>query len=60
MVDGKFFFKIIFFIFVGLTEEPEEKLLPPEMFVPNQKRWLELRARNRKMCLCFCNGIQTS
>lgn len=32
--------------------------LPPEMFVPNQQRWLELRARNRKgmfytKCLCM-------
>lgn len=25
----------------------ENAPLPPEMFVPNQQRWLELRARNR-------------
>lgn len=31
--------------------------LPPEMFVPNQQRWLELRARNRgalNFMLCTC------
>lgn len=40
--------------------DPEEKAkLPPEMFVPNQKRWLELRAKNRRSfkCLCACNDV---
>lgn len=27
--------------------------LPPEMFVPNQQRWLELRARNRGLLRCL-------
>lgn len=35
--------------------------LPPEMFVPNQQRWLELRARNRNRicskCTCTDTGI---
>ncbi|XP_053696391.1 uncharacterized protein LOC128743756 [Sabethes cyaneus] len=38
----------------------EKAPLPPEMFVPNQKRWLELRARDRKTlgmnCACLCAG----
>lgn len=42
-------------------EGDEEKApLPPEMFVPNQQRWLELRARNRRglNMLCLCSGIE--
>uniref|UniRef100_A0A182UHA5 Coiled-coil protein 142 C-terminal domain-containing protein n=1 Tax=Anopheles melas TaxID=34690 RepID=A0A182UHA5_9DIPT len=39
----------------------EKAPLPPEMFVPNQKRWLELRARDRRAvnlnCLCLCAGM---
>ena len=40
----------------------ERAPLPPEMFVPNQKRWLELRAKDRKafasfLCLCGSNGV---
>lgn len=36
--------------------------LPPEMFVPNQKRWLELRAKDRNaftnlLCLCGSNAV---
>ncbi|KFB53386.1 hypothetical protein ZHAS_00021700 [Anopheles sinensis] len=43
-------------------ETADEKApLPPEMFVPNQKRWLELRARDRRAvnlnCLCLCAGM---
>lgn len=36
----------------------EKAPLPPEMFVPNQQQWLELRARNRKVMnyLCICPG----
>lgn len=36
----------------------ENAPLPPEMFVPNQQRWLELRARNRGyLCaLPICAG----
>ncbi|XP_059621135.1 uncharacterized protein LOC132264825 [Phlebotomus argentipes] len=41
-------------------EEMDEKPpLPPEMFVPNQIRWLELRAKNRRTLnyfLCICSG----
>ncbi|XP_052867955.1 uncharacterized protein LOC128273922 [Anopheles cruzii] len=45
-----------------IDETADEKApLPPEMFVPNQKRWLELRARDRKgvnlNCLCLCAGM---
>lgn len=36
------------------TGTDEKAPLPPEMFVPNQQRWLELRARNRKFLQCFC------
>lgn len=37
--------------------DQDGELLPPEMFVPNQQRWLELRARNRRgmnaiRCMC--------
>ncbi|XP_058825246.1 uncharacterized protein LOC131685499 [Topomyia yanbarensis] len=39
----------------------EKAPLPPEMFVPNQKRWLELRARDKKTmglnCACLCAGM---
>ncbi|XP_055382407.1 uncharacterized protein LOC129612681 [Condylostylus longicornis] len=37
----------------------ENTQLPPEMFVPNQKRWLELRVRNNRKfkCFCLCSGI---
>lgn len=39
----------------------ERPPLPPEMFVPNQKRWLELRAKDRSgfaqlLCLCGSNA----
>lgn len=36
----------------------ERPPLPPEMFVPNQKRWLELRAKERSFghLLCLCGG----
>lgn len=39
----------------------ERPPLPPEMFVPNQKRWLELRAKDRSaftnlLCLCGSNS----
>lgn len=43
---------------IFIIDDMDEKApLPPEMFVPNQQRWLELRARNRKnfnplSCLC--------
>ncbi|XP_055677642.1 uncharacterized protein LOC129786566 isoform X2 [Lutzomyia longipalpis] len=41
-------------------EEMDEKPpLPPEMFVPNQIRWLELRAKNRRALnyfLCICGS----
>ncbi|KAG4065521.1 hypothetical protein HA402_013291 [Bradysia odoriphaga] len=42
-------------------DEEERAPLPPEMFVPNQQRWLELRARNTKSayCLCLCNDTKT-
>lgn len=41
-----------------MDERPQ---LPPEMFVPNQKRWLELRARDKSalthlLCLCGSDG----
>lgn len=42
-----------------LLDSEGEALLPPEMFVPNQIRWLELRARNRNRLnsiMCICNG----
>lgn len=40
------------------AEHEENAPLPPEMFVPNQQRWLELRARNRNyLCaLPICVG----
>lgn len=42
-----------------MDERPQ---LPPEMFVPNQKRWLELRAKDRSafahlLCLCGANDV---
>ncbi|KAL9697043.1 hypothetical protein quinque_000484 [Culex quinquefasciatus] len=42
--------------------EDDKAPLPPEMFVPNQKRWLELRARDKKVimglnCTCLCAGM---
>lgn len=30
-----------------ISDKEESALLPPEMFVPNQQQWLELRARKR-------------
>ncbi|XP_062711971.1 uncharacterized protein LOC134289697 [Aedes albopictus] len=43
------------------TNGDEKAPLPPEMFVPNQKRWLELRARDKKTmglnCACLCAGM---
>lgn len=43
-----------------MDERPQ---LPPEMFVPNQKRWLELRAKDRSafanlLCLCGASNPQ--
>ena len=38
-------------------EQDEKPPLPPEMFVPNQQRWLELRARNRHTFNCLCLSI---
>lgn len=42
----------------GMDQRDEKAPLPPEMFVPNQQQWLELRARNRRFpsYLCLCNG----
>ncbi|XP_055644954.1 uncharacterized protein LOC129780574 isoform X2 [Toxorhynchites rutilus septentrionalis] len=43
------------------TNGDDKAPLPPEMFVPNQKRWLELRARDKKAmslnCACLCAGM---
>lgn len=55
------FFKTFFFRFSFQTDEEDDRApLPPEMFVPNQQRWLELRARNTKSsyCLCLCNDTK--
>lgn len=41
------------------SEGEVDTLMCPEMFVPNQKRWLELRARNRNRLnsiMCICSG----
>lgn len=54
------------FLFYFFQEPPatedDKAPLPPEMFVPNQKRWLELRARDKKVimglnCTCLCAGM---
>lgn len=42
------------FLKLTFTEgDDEPQQLPPEMFVPNQQRWLELRARSRNRFVKF-------
>lgn len=47
----------IFRMYFDECADQDGEMLPPEMYVPNQQRWLELRARNRKglnaiTCIC--------
>lgn len=49
----------------GNQSMDEQAPLPPEMFVPNQKKWLELRAKDHRafgnfLCLCGSNGVVDS
>ncbi len=32
----------------------QETLMPPEMYVPNQEKWLELRLNQQKSTLTVC------
>ncbi|CAO1395618.1 unnamed protein product [Diamesa serratosioi] len=38
-------------------EDVDSAPLPPEMFVPNQTRWLKLRARKPKGPFSICSGV---
>lgn len=42
------------------TTTDEAAQLPPEMFVPNQQQWLELRARNRNLLGCLICSCVTA
>lgn len=63
-----FIFSVIFGWFAEAADcggggGEDQAQLPPEMFVPNQQRWLELRARNRgalNCMLCACLNASTS
>lgn len=35
-------------------ENSSDALMPPEMYVPNQEKWLELRLNQQKSSLTIC------
>lgn len=47
-------FSVLTHMLVAIADSGDEAAqLPPEMFVPNQQRWLELRARDRSLIGCL-------
>lgn len=44
-------------LFLFVHSDVDSAPLPPEMFVPNQTRWLKLRVRKPKGPFGICSGV---